>query len=100
MQVMETVGIKELKNRLSEYIRIAAAGRSVLVTDRGKVVVELIAARVHADASAAEQRMGELVREGLLVPAKVPPKARLPRRKPLVTLDEVLRDLDAGRAER
>ena len=97
---MQSVGIKTLKNRLSEYIRLAAAGETVLVTDRGRVVVELIAPRVHADASSAEQRMGDLVREGLLTPAKVSPKARLPRRKPLAKLGEVLRDLDASRAER
>jgi len=38
---MKTVGIRELKNRLSEYIRQAKSGESVLVTDRGQVVAEL-----------------------------------------------------------
>ena len=38
---MKTVGVRELKNRLSEYIRQARAGESVLVTDRGQVVAEL-----------------------------------------------------------
>ena len=37
---MRAVGIKELKNRLSEYVRIAAAGERVLVTDR-----DILAAR-------------------------------------------------------
>jgi hypothetical protein len=31
---MRTVGLKTLKNKLSEYIRAAAAGETVLVTDR------------------------------------------------------------------
>ena len=38
---MRTVGVRELKNRLSEYLRQARSGESVLVTDRGQVVAEL-----------------------------------------------------------
>ena len=68
---MQAVGIKTLKNRLSEYVRAAAAGETVLVTDRGRVVAELVAPRVREGASLAEQRMGELIREGLVTPAKV-----------------------------
>lgn len=97
---MQSVGIKALKDRLSEYVRAAAAGETVLVTDRGQVVAELVSPRVRADASPAERVLGDLLRQGLLTPAKVPPKARLPRRKPVATLGEVLRELDDARAER
>ncbi len=38
---MQAVAIKELKNRLSAYLREVARGEVVLVTDRGKVVAEL-----------------------------------------------------------
>jgi prevent-host-death family protein len=38
---MKTVGVRELKNRLSEYIRHVRSGESILVTDRGEVVAEL-----------------------------------------------------------
>ena len=38
---METVGIRELKSRLSHYVRRAEAGEVVVVTDRGRVVAEL-----------------------------------------------------------
>jgi antitoxin (DNA-binding transcriptional repressor) of toxin-antitoxin stability system len=38
---MKAVGIRELKNRLSEYLRLVQAGEEVLVTDRGEVVAEL-----------------------------------------------------------
>jgi antitoxin (DNA-binding transcriptional repressor) of toxin-antitoxin stability system len=38
---MKTVGIRELKNRLSEYLRQVRSGESVLVTDRGEVVAEV-----------------------------------------------------------
>lgn len=97
---MQSVGIKTLKSRLSEYVRAAAAGETVLVTDRGQVVAELVPPRVRADASPDEQRLGELLRQGLLAPAKVAPTARLPRRKPVAKIDEVLRDLEVNRAER
>jgi antitoxin (DNA-binding transcriptional repressor) of toxin-antitoxin stability system len=38
---MRAIGIRELKNKLSEYVRLVEAGESVLVTDRGRVVAEL-----------------------------------------------------------
>lgn len=38
------VGTKDLKNRLSHYLRKVRAGEVVRVTDRGKVVAELRAA--------------------------------------------------------
>jgi prevent-host-death family protein len=39
---MKSVGIRDLKNRLSEYLRRVRLGESVLVTDRGEVVAELL----------------------------------------------------------
>ena len=38
---MRAVGLKTLKNRLSEYVRLVANGETVLVTDRDRVVAEL-----------------------------------------------------------
>jgi prevent-host-death family protein len=38
---MKTVGVRDLKNKLSEYLRRVRLGESVLVTDRGQVVAEL-----------------------------------------------------------
>lgn len=39
---MQTIGIRELKNRLSEVMRAVKGGAHVLVTDRGTVVAELM----------------------------------------------------------
>jgi len=39
---MKSVGVRDLKNRLSEYLRRVRSGESVLVTDRGEVVAELL----------------------------------------------------------
>jgi len=38
---MKAVGIRDLKNHLSEYIRLVRSGEDVLVTDWGEVVAEL-----------------------------------------------------------
>ena len=42
MPPMKTVGVRDLKNKLSEYLRRVRLGESVLVTDRGEVVAELL----------------------------------------------------------
>ena len=38
---MKAIGIRELKARLSQYLRDVQAGEVILVTDRGRVVAEL-----------------------------------------------------------
>ena len=100
MRPMQSVGVKALKNNLSAYLRAAGLGETVLVTDRGRVVAELVPPRTPADATAAEQRWGDLIRTAALTPAKLSGKAGLPLRNPLARLDEVLRDLDDSRGGR
>jgi prevent-host-death family protein len=42
---METVaGIRELKNRLSQYLKEVKRGRSITITERGKVVATIVPA--------------------------------------------------------
>ena len=62
-----TVGLRELKNRLSEYVRMVRAGEHVQVTDRGHVVAELIPPGATRD---REQHPGfaAMERRGLLRP--------------------------------
>lgn len=42
---MKAVGIKQLESRLSEYVRLARAGETILVSDRDEIVAELGPAR-------------------------------------------------------
>ena len=42
---MKSVGVKQLKSRLSEYLRLVRGGETVFVTDRDEVVAELRPAR-------------------------------------------------------
>ena len=113
---MLTVGIKTLKNKLSAYVRAAAAGETVLVTDRGKVVAELVPPRsvadaqpdgvrpqvdvLPADATDAERQWAELIRQGHVKPARRPNAPLPPRRPAIMTLEEMLRDLDESRSDR
>jgi antitoxin (DNA-binding transcriptional repressor) of toxin-antitoxin stability system len=62
---MRTVGIRELKNRLSEYIRRVRAGETVLVTDRGEIVAELSAPGVSRTDPSVPPGLAALARRGL-----------------------------------
>ena len=96
---MRAVGIKELKNRLSEYVRIAAAGERVLVTDRDRVVAELIAPQPGTALAASDAVLAEAVRSGWLRPA-VLPVGSVPARLPVAPLDQLLAELADDRADR
>jgi prevent-host-death family protein len=93
---MHTVGLKILKNKLSEYVRLAAAGETVVITDRGRAVAEIVPPRKESE-SVIERG----VREGWIRPAKKPFQP-LPPRKPVpgLTLEQLLADLDRDREDR
>jgi antitoxin (DNA-binding transcriptional repressor) of toxin-antitoxin stability system len=95
---MRSVGLKVLKNKLSEYVRLAAAGETVLVTDRDRVVAELVPPQPGRHTTEADF-LAELVRKGLARPAKIPP-GDPPPRKPIMSFDELMRDLDRDREDR
>ena len=95
---MRVVGIKVLKNKLSEYVRLAARGERILVTDRDRVVAELIAPRDDAPGTGPDAELVEAVRNGWIAPPRdVPP---LPPRRPFVDTETLMRWLDEARADR
>ena len=63
---MKTIGVRELKNRLSEYLRQVRDGERVLVTDRGKVVAELRSAHEGDLEEGLDPALMQLARRGLL----------------------------------
>src|SRR5205807_2112630 len=79
LKPMRTVGLKILKNKLSEYVRLAAAGETVVITDRGRVVAEIVPHKPKTGLTPFEEKG---VREGWLRPAKRPFQP-LPPRKPI-----------------
>ena len=96
---MRVVGLKVLKNRLAEYVRMAAAGERVLVTDRARVVAELIPPQGGTPELASDARLAEAVRAGWLRPP-VLPAGEVPPREPVAPLADLLAELDRDRAER
>jgi antitoxin (DNA-binding transcriptional repressor) of toxin-antitoxin stability system len=94
---MRTVGLKTLKNKLSEYVRLAAAGETVVITDRNRVVAELGPPRRQEHESVIERG----IREGWIRPA-VRGADWPPRGKPVpgLTLEKLLADLDRDREDR
>jgi len=91
--------LKVLKNRLSEYVRMAAAGETVLVTDRDRVVAELVPPRSERSAMVADAFLADAVRRGWITPP-TSPGGPLPPRRAVAPLAEVLAELEADRAER
>jgi antitoxin (DNA-binding transcriptional repressor) of toxin-antitoxin stability system len=96
---MRSVGLKILKNKLSEYVRLAASGETVLVTDRDRVVAELGPPRPGSGPLLADARLADAVRKGLITPA-VNPSGTIPPSKPVMTFDELMRDLEESRQDR
>ncbi len=96
---MRSVGLKVLKNKLSEYVRLAAGGETVLVTDRDRVVAEIVPPQPGRSRHVADANYAELIRKGLVTPATIVGKGPPPRH-PIMTLEELLKDLDEARADR
>ena len=96
---MKAVGLKLLKNRLSEYVRLAAGGETVLVTDRDRVVAELVPPRPSRSPWLADALLAEAVRQGY-VTAPVIVAEGPPPRMPVGRLDKLLRELDGDRQDR
>jgi antitoxin (DNA-binding transcriptional repressor) of toxin-antitoxin stability system len=96
---MKAVAVKELKNRLSEYLREVKNGEVVLVTDRGQIVAELRQPTAGAVLAAHDQALERLHAQGVLAPG-LPQDPRAYRRSPLrraVTSGDLL---DAERGAR
>ncbi len=92
---MASVGIRELKNNLSYYVRQVVAGRRIVVTDRGRVVAELIPP---VAAGARPSRYEELISAGVIRPAleQGDPLADFPRLKLPAGTAAALVDEDRG----
>jgi antitoxin (DNA-binding transcriptional repressor) of toxin-antitoxin stability system len=96
---MRSVGLKVLKNKLSEYVRLAAGGETVLVTDRDRVVAEIVPPQGGRSPMVADAILAEAVREGLVVPPAIV-AAIAPPRQPVMTFDDLIRDLHDDREDR
>jgi len=97
---VRTVGLKVLKNKLSEYVRLAAQGETVLIADRDRVVAELVPPQPGRAESVADAVLAGFVREGVVRPALLPPGTRPRTPPPTSQLKDLLRELEADRKDR
>ncbi|MGI8998470.1 MAG: type II toxin-antitoxin system Phd/YefM family antitoxin [Candidatus Limnocylindria bacterium] len=89
---MERIGIRELRQNASEYVRRAEAGETIEVTDRGRPVARL------APLPKAESILDRLIAEGKATPATrswrtlPPPAPPTPGARPLSEIVDELRE--------
>jgi antitoxin (DNA-binding transcriptional repressor) of toxin-antitoxin stability system len=96
---MHAVGLKVLKNKLSEYVRLAERGETVLVTDRDRVVAELGPPRQATGVMLSDAVLAEIVRRGLIQPPLLVDR-RPPPRAPVAPWRALAAELAADRGER
>lgn len=71
---MSTVGVRELKNRLTRYLLRTKHGEEIVVTERGKPIALLMPIKAVPRTSSLDARLARLAAQGRL---------SLPTRKPL-----------------
>ncbi len=96
---MRAVGLKILKNKLSEYVRLAQSGETILVTDRDRVVAELVPPRPGRSPAVSDAVLADLIRKGWVTPPARPLTGPAPR-APVCTLEDLMRELGEDRADR
>jgi prevent-host-death family protein len=97
---MKSVGLRELKNRLSEYVRDVRSGEGVLVTDRGEVVAELLPPGPRADESSIPSTLVALAKRGQLTLGASNDAALYPKLSPLLKRRRAAALLDEERGGR
>jgi prevent-host-death family protein len=89
------VGIRDLKNNLSEYVRRTERGESIAVTAHGRVVAMLVPAD-QASRRLRRSRLDELIEQGLATAAQETgdptegwPDIRLPKGTAAALIDAI-----------
>ena len=100
LRIVKTVGLRELKNRLSRYIRHVRAGHAVVVTDRGHVVAELRPPGELPLGSQVDPALVQLANRDLLIVGAQNGADVYPRLRPLLRSTSAQQLLDADRGAR
>lgn len=96
---MRSVGIKALKNKLSEYVRLVSGGETVLVTDRDRVVAQLVPPGESRSPLLSDALLAEAVRRGWVTPPAMV-SGSPPANLPVAPLSEILSELAEDRRDR
>lgn len=95
---MKRVGLKKLKNNLSKYVRSAAKGETIELTDRGNVIAELNPPRAQRPMHPSPV-IARGIREGWIRPA-TDRSGKPPPRHPTMSFKQLMRELNKDRADR
>lgn len=95
---MRAVALKELKERVGEYVHLAECGETVLVTERDRVVAELVPPRQKAVPVAPQAPLADAVQNGWIQPAAS--EAGIPPRLPVTSFNDLLQGLQQDRSDR
>jgi antitoxin (DNA-binding transcriptional repressor) of toxin-antitoxin stability system len=96
---MRAVGLKVLKNKLSEFVRLASQGETILVTDRDRVVAELGPPGEEHNSRVADATLAEAVRKGWMSPPILRGTEPCPR-LPVARWSELRAELERDREDR
>jgi prevent-host-death family protein len=83
---MISVGVRDLKNQLSQYLQYVKDGERVVVTEHNRIIAEIVEPERQETDTVIEQKLQQLSREGEIILAK--------RNKSLVSLPETKETLD------
>ena len=95
---MRAVGLKELEEKIGEYVHLAEHGETVLVTDQDRVLAELVPPRRSVVPIESRAPLADAVQRGWIKPAVS--EVGTPLRLPIASLDDLLQELQQDRSDR
>jgi antitoxin (DNA-binding transcriptional repressor) of toxin-antitoxin stability system len=95
---MRSIDLALLRKKLTDYVRLAAAGETILVTDRERVVAEIVPPQKRG--LPEDEFLAKGAREGWLTPARIVDGTPPPAGKPVMSFEELMRELAADREDR
>ena len=96
---MSTVGVRELKNRLTYYLRQAKKGQEVVVTERDKPIALIQKIEAVQEPASLDAKLAKMAAEGLITLPTSKPLKRI-RRVKLKGGQTIARTVIEGRRER
>jgi len=92
---MRAMALKGLEERVGEYVHLAEGGETILVTDRDRVLAELI---LPQRSMAPQGSLADAVQKGWIRP--VASAIGTPPRIPVTSLSDLLQELQRDRSDR
>jgi antitoxin (DNA-binding transcriptional repressor) of toxin-antitoxin stability system len=67
---MIVVGVRDLKNQLSQYLQYVKDGENVIVTEHNRIIAEIILPEKKSVEVNIEKKFDQLKKSGRMIPAK------------------------------